>query len=297
MKQFPTILAALSVSVALAGCTTTGSSNPDEPPPPPTLGGIDNLTGGTAAPMSYEQFARKTRSGTGANAVDSERYSALRDAALSYSAQAAYERRSWEILRELEAQSSRLSQEFNFNDVVYKAPKETGYVVPPVVSRAKEAITITDGGRESVAADEYYRIEKPGRLVAVIPSWRDYLVIGVDKTPDPSDQFLPSGKEERKIWDRYMAEGWRQGRMQAEEALKENMNLLRRDYLGMVEYRRLVDAGLVKSLVVTSSEVRAKGTPEELFIGQRRVKIENAATFVSDPRRWKPITRRFEVSK
>ncbi len=105
MKQFPTILAALSVSVALAGCTTTGSSNPDEPPPPPTLGGVDNLTGGTAAPMTYEQFARKTRSGTGANAVDSERYSALRDAALSYAAQAAYERRSWEILRELEAQS------------------------------------------------------------------------------------------------------------------------------------------------------------------------------------------------
>lgn len=261
------------------------------------LGGVDNLAGGSSAPLTYEQFAKKTRSGTGANAVDAARYSALRDAALAYSAQAAYERRSWEILKELEVKSSALSQEFNFNDVVYKAPRETGYVVPPVVSRAKEAITITDGGRESVAADEYYRIEKPGRLVAVIPSWRDYLVMGIDKTPDPSDQFLPSEKEERKVWDRYMAEGWRQGRMQAEEALKENMNLLRRDYLGMVEYRRLVDAGLVNSMVVTSSEVRAKGTPEELFIGQRRVKIENAATFNSDPRRWKPITRRFEAKK
>lgn len=295
MKQLISIFAALSVSVALVGCATT--TNPDEPPPPPTLGGVDNLTSGSASPATYEQFARKTRSGTGANAVDAERYSALRDAALSYSAQAAYERRSWEILRELEAQSSKLSAEFNFNDVVYKAPKETGYVIPPVVSRAKEAVTITNGGRESVAADEYYRIEKPGRLGGGVPTWRDYLVMGMDKTPDPSDQFLPSDKKERKIWDRYMAEGWRQGRMQAEEALKENMNLLRRDYVGMIEYRRLVDAGLIRSLVVSSSEVRAKGTPEELFIGQRRVKIENAATFVDDPRRWKPITRRFEVSK
>lgn len=297
MKQFFPIIAAMSVSVSLAGCTTTDSVKLDEPPPPPVLGGVDNLAGGSSAPLTYEQFAKKTRSGTGANAVDAARYSALRDAALAYSAQAAYERRSWEILKELEVKSSALSQEFNFNDVVYKAPRETGYVVPPVVSKAKEAITITDGGRESVAADEYYRIEKPGRLVAVIPSWRDYLVMGIDKTPDPSDQFLPSETEERKVWDRYMAEGWRQGRMQAEEALKENMNLLRRDYLGMVEYRRLVDAGLVNSMVITSSEVRAKGTPEELFIGQRRVKIENSATFNSDPRRWKPITRRFEVNK
>ncbi|RUV04212.1 MULTISPECIES: type IV secretory system conjugative DNA transfer family protein [unclassified Mesorhizobium] len=295
MTQFRSIFAALSVSVALAGCATT--QNPEEPPPPPVVGGVDNLTHGSAAPLTYEQFARRTRSGTGANAVDTERYSALREAALAYSAQAAYERRSWEILRELEAQSSRLSQEFNYNDIVYKAPKEAGYVVPPVVSRAKEAITITKGGRESVAADEYYRIERPGRLVGVVPTWRDYLVMGVDKASDPSDQFLPSDKEERKIWDRYMAEGWRQGRMQAEEALKENMNLLRRDYVGMIEYRRLVDAGLIRSLVVSSSEVRAKGTPDELFIGQRRVKIENAATFVSDPGRWKPITRRFEVTK
>ena len=297
MKQFFPIIAAMSVSVSLAGCTTTDSVKLDEPPPPPVLGGVDNLAGGSSAPLTYEQFAKKTRSGTGANAVDAARYSALRDAALAYSAQAAYERRSREILKELELKTTDLSQEFNFNDVVYKAPRETGYVVPPVVSKAKEAITITDGGRESVAADEYYRIEKPGRLVAVIPSWRDYLVMGIDKTPDPSDQFLPSEKEERKVWDRYMAEGWRQGRMQAEEALKENMNLLRRDYLGMVEYRRLVDAGLVNSMVITSSEVRAKGTPEELFIGQRRVKIENSATFNSDPRRWKPITRRFEVNK
>lgn len=290
-------IAVLSLSAALVGCQTTNPTGVEKIPPPPQLGSGDALGGGSHAPMSYEQFAKKTRSGTGANAVDSERFSALRDAALAYSAQASYERRSWEILRELEAQSAKLSSEFNFNDVVYTAPKEAGIVVPPVVSRAKEALTITNGGKESVAADEYYRIEKPGHLVGVVPTWRDYLVMMMDKTPDPSDQFLPSDKKERQIWDRYMAEGWKQGQLQAEETLKENMRLLRRDYLGMIEYRRLVDAGLINSMVVTSSEVRAKGTPRELFVGQRRVKIENAATFVSDPRRWKPVTRRFEGSK
>jgi defect-in-organelle-trafficking protein DotC len=89
-----------------------------------------------------------------------------------------------------------------------------------------------------------------------------------------------------------MAEGWRAGFKQAEEALEINLALLKRDYGGMIEYRRLVDAGLMKSLLISSSEVRAKGTADELFIGQRRVRIENDATFVTDPKNWKPVTVR-----
>jgi defect-in-organelle-trafficking protein DotC len=289
----PTLLVLFAITV-IAGCSTTDA---EKPSPPPVLGGRDDLSDGTATPPTLEQFARKSRTSTSDNVLDASRYSALREAALSYSAQAAYQRRSWEIFRELEKQSPQLSQEFNFNDVVYTAPREAGYVVPPVVSRATEAITIANGGRESVAADEYYRIEEPGHLVSVIPSWRDYLILGVDKPSDPSDQFLPSNKDERQIWDRYIAEGWRQGSAQADEALKENMNLLRRDYLGMIEYRRLVDAGLIKSLVISSSEVRAKGTPQELFVGQRRVKIESAAVFHPNSRQWKPVTHRFEATK
>ncbi|MGQ7528596.1 hypothetical protein ACTGZP_11605, partial [Streptococcus suis] len=63
MKQFFPIIAAMSVSVSLAGCTTTNSVKLDEPPPP-VLGGVDNLAGGSSAPLTYEQFAKKTRSGT-----------------------------------------------------------------------------------------------------------------------------------------------------------------------------------------------------------------------------------------
>lgn len=291
LKIFVSLLVLL---VTVSGCATPKK---DDEPPPPVIGGNDNLTGAAAIPVTFEQFARKTRSSTGIAGVEEARYSTLRDAAVGYSAQAAYERRTWEILRELEGQSTALSEEFNFNNVVYSTPKQAGYVIPPVVTCAKEAITITKSGRESVAADEYYRIEQPGRIVGVIPTWRDYLVMQMDKASNPEEQFLPSDKEERKIWDKFMAEGWRQGREQAEEALKLNMNLLRRDYLGMIEYRRLVDAGLIRSLMISSSEVRAKGTVNELFIGQRRVRIENDASFVTNPRKWKPVTRRFEISK
>lgn len=290
LKTFP---AAAAVALLLCACSTTEKSN--EPPPPLLIGGADKLAG--APPLSYEQFARASRNTTGASLVDQGRFSALRDAALAYASQAGYERRQWEIFKDLETKGPDLSRQYNFNDVVYVAPKQAGYVVPPVVSRAKEAITITRGGTESVAADEYYRIELPGRLVSIVPTWRDYLIMGVDKTSAPEDHFLPANREEQKIWDRYMAEGWGQGRQLAEATLKENMNLLQRDYQGMIEYRRLVDAGMINSLVIRSSEVRARGTMDELYVGQRRVKIENSATFNTNSGRWKPVTRRFSVVK
>lgn len=132
------------------------------------------------------------------------------------------------ILRELETQLSRLSQ-LSFNDVVYKALNETGYVVPPVVSRGGHHIT--KGGPESVAADEYYALRGPAgssascRPGVTIWSWasRRHLTFG------PIPAF---GQGRAEDLDRYMAEGRRQGRMQAEEALRENMSLLHRDYVG-----------------------------------------------------------------
>ncbi|PWU70949.1 hypothetical protein DK867_21900 [Ochrobactrum sp. POC9] len=278
-------------SMTIAGCTTTKT---DIDAPPPLIGGPDKLTGASYVPATYEQFAKRTRSGSPGAGVERARVEILRDAAISYAAQAGFERRAYEIMAELERKSPQLSEEFNFSAVVYTAPREAGYVVPPVVTRATEALTITKGGRESVAADEYYRIEKPGRIVGVIPTWRDYLVMPLDKATEPDEQFLPVDKEERAVWDKYMAEGWSEGRRQAEEALQINLNLLRRDYAGMIEYRRLVEAGLIKSLLISSSEVRAKGTHDELFIGQRRVRIDNDATFVTNPKKWKPITRRVD---
>ncbi|QWK81269.1 type IV secretory system conjugative DNA transfer family protein [Ochrobactrum sp. BTU1] len=279
------------LSLGLAGCTTTKR---DIEPPTLLIGGPDRLTGASYVPSTFEQFAKRTRNAGSGAGVAKARSEILRDAAISYAAQAGYERRVYEIMAELEKKSPELSEEFNFNAIVYAAPKEAGFVVPPVVTRASEALTITKSGRESVAADEYYRIEKPGRIVGIVPTWRDYLVMPLDKAAEPDEQFLPVGKQERAIWDKYMVEGWKEGRSQADEALQINLNLLRRDYAGMIEYRRLVEAGLIKSLLISSSEVRSKGTRAELFIGQRRVRIENDATFVTNPKKWKPVTRRVD---
>lgn len=111
-----------------------------------SAGDPDKLTGASYVPATYEQFAKRTRSGDPGAGVERARVEILRDAAISYAAQAGFERRAYESMAELERKSPQLSEEFNFGAVVYTAPREAGYVAPPVVTRATEALTITKGG-------------------------------------------------------------------------------------------------------------------------------------------------------
>ena len=285
----------LLVSLIVAGCDTLA---PEEAllQEPITVGGPDQYRS-DRAPDSFSEFTSKARSGNYETEVDEERYDLLREAALSYAAQAGYERRVWQIMRQLEADSDQLSASFDFNRVAYTAPRETGILLPPVVSRASAAISVDPSGRTAVAADEYYRIEVPGRITTVVPTWRDYLVIPLENAARQNDDFLPQNKEERQVFNRFAAEGWQAGVEQADEALELNFSRLRRDYVGMIEYRRMVRAGLISEMVVRGSETRSAGDGEELFIGERRVKIVSAARFVRDPSKWRPLRRPIALPK
>ncbi len=288
----------LMAAFVLSACETLELLNAPEdlPPPPIVVGGPDQYRS-DRAPETFSQFTARAQRGSFETEIEEERYDLLRDAALSYAAQAGYERRVWQIMRQLEADSPKLSQSFDFNRVAYRAPQETGYILPPVVSRATAAINVAENGRSAVAADEYYRIEIPGRITTVVPTWRDYLVIPLEEPARQNDDFLPQNREEKRVFARFAAEGWQAGVEQADEALALNFARLRRDYLGMIEYRRMVQAGLITEMIIRDSERRATGAGEELFIAERRVQIINAARFVRDPSKWRPLQRRVAVIK
>lgn len=285
----------LPLLLAVSGCQTVRETELEEPALI-AIGGPDRYKS-MSTPASFSEFKSKTRRGDFDAEIDQERYGLLREAAVSYAAQAGYQRRVWQVMRELERDSAKLSQSFDFNRVAYRAPRETGYLLPPVVSRATAAINVAETGQSAIAADEYYRIEIPGRLVSVVPTWRDYLIIPLEEATEPGDDFLPQNREERKVFDRFAEAGWRAGVEQADEALELNFARLKRDYLGMVEYRKMVQAGLVQEMVVQSSEQRSAGEGDELFIGERRVKIVSAARLVRNPNHWKSLERRYSVAK
>lgn len=292
-KALLPVLAAL----VLAGCQTLKPEESEFVEPDPILVGGPDQYRSNRPPADFAEFSARTRRGNYETSVDEERYGLLREAAVSYSAQAGYQHRVWEVMRQLEQDSGKLSRTFDFNRVAYSAPRETGYILPPVVSRATAAINVDESGQSAVAADEFYRLEIPGRIVTIVPTWRDYLVIPLEEASEPDDNFLPQNKEEKQVFNRFAAEGWQAGVEQADEALSLNFSRLKRDYLGMVEYRRMVQAGLVRELVIQSSERRSAGEGEELFIGERRVRIVSSAQFVRDPSQWKPLQRRYAVTK
>lgn len=256
------------------------------------LGGQDDLVKGPPPP-DFKSFERKVRKGTYVPPeIAQARYTALRGAAIGYAAQAGYYRRCYEIMKALEQNSGRLSTVFNFNQVAYGTSSEAGFLLPPIVSRAEATIAVNDRKTEIVAADEYYRIEVPGRLVPILPTWRDYLVLALEAPNDPEPSFLPKGKDEQIVYKHYLAKGWQAGVDQAEAAFQSSMNLLRRDYLGMIEYRRAVQANVIEELVVEFGEKRSAGELNELFVGERRVKIVDAARFQRNARQWKTVKRK-----
>ncbi|WP_159810773.1 type IV secretory system conjugative DNA transfer family protein, partial [Litoreibacter roseus] len=169
------------------------------PPPPIIVGGPDQYRS-DRVPVGFDTFTARAQRGNYETDIEEERYDLLRDAALSYAAQAGYERRVWEIMRQLETDSGKLSATFDFNRVAYPPPRETGYILPPVVSRATAAINVEGDGRSAVAADEYYRIEIPGRITTVVPTWRDYLVIPLEEPAQQNDDFLPQNREEKRVF-------------------------------------------------------------------------------------------------
>ncbi len=287
----------LCTMIILSGCETLKPQGSEVVEPDSIFVGGPDMYRSNRPPADFVEFSQRTRRGNYETSVDEERYDLLREAAVSYAAQAGYQHRVWEVMRQLEQDSPKLSRTFDFNRVAYPSPRETGYILPPVVSRATAAINVDESGQSAIAADEFYRLEIPGRIVTIVPSWRDYLVIPLEEASEPDDDFLPQDKEEKQVFNRFAAEGWQAGVEQADEALGLNFARLKRDYLGMVEYRRMVQAGLVRELVLESSERRSAGEGDELFIGERRVRIVSTAQFVRDPKHWKPLQRRYAVTK
>ena len=214
------------------------------------------------------------------------RRQALQEAAQGYGSQLGYARRVWEIEGLLEHRSSELDEVFSFHRVVSEAPVKAGYVVPPVVSRSFDAFVSDEGGRSASVADEYLTVVSPGRIVPVVPTWRDYLLFSSPDPEKPARSLLPSSDVERDLFLGWFNEGWSAGVKLADEEVDRRLLRLRRDYEGMLQYRRLVSMGMMDRMVLQEADFGVTGGGDEMRIGSRTVKIVSDAQFDVNPLRW-----------
>jgi len=283
-----TLMIGLLAGVALTACAPVPSRmEPPAAPAPEAIGGGEDLRRGPEPVANPTQVRIDLHDPRSEKVEITEiRRRALMEAAQGYGSQMGYARRVWEIEGLLEARAPSLDEVFGFSRVVTEAPVKAGYIIPPIVSRSFDAFRSDNAGREASVADEYLTIVAPGRIVPVTPTWRDYLLFTAVQPEQPARSLLPSNEMERGLFTEWFRDGWTAGVSLADEEMSQRLTRLRRDYEGMLQYRRLVSMGMMDRMVLAQADFGVTGGGDELRIGSRTVQIVSDAQFDANPRRW-----------
>lgn len=168
----------------------------------------------------------------------------------------------------------------------------SGYMVlPPVILESKSIYGI-EADNVLRLADAEYEISQPARFISVIPSWRDYLFMSVPSGDDtPHASLMPKTDSEREIWKRKVQDGWTEGVRQADAILGDNLARLKRDFGGMVFYRKLLAQGKVSKPYVAKSDLGVTGDGKHLNINDQVLRITAASMLDADANKWaSPVT-------
>lgn len=211
------------------------------------------------------------------------RLSALEQAASSLGAQSALAWTSKGINASLERDDRYLNQVFNF-----RALALNHNVLPPVLSEGNDSMATNDPNSLRLA-DKTYKIESPPRFVTTAPSWREYLWMNYLPPERPNSTLLPRNRQEQKVWDEYYDRGWKDGVLQANQIFSENMGRIKRDYTGMILYRKLLAQKIVTPPFVAKSDLGVTGDANQIRINDQVLRITATSKLVVDSKKWNTV--------
>lgn len=243
--------------------------------------GVAFPAGQPPAPPSEDDvigFVKLLNDGSSSNA----REMAIRQAGLSAGSQAGFASRAKSLRDEIRSHAAQLDSIYLFQPLVGASG-----MLPPVISEATNSVKYSPG--RMVVAGKTYQIVLPGRLVGAVPTWRDYLFLGLsDGRIDSVSKVLePKNEKERAVWAEAVKDGWSSGVARADLVYKKNLDRLNRDYVGMVTYKRLLALGMIKAPLVASGEQADKVTDTEFSMNVRTSEVMSGARMSRDRSRWK----------
>lgn len=214
--------------------------------------------------------------------------SALRDIGSSLGAQAGLAARSQKINQSRAKTSKALDQIFNFNLLLLPH-----HVLPPVLVQGENTLNLADTQTLRIA-DRTYQIVKQARFVSTPPHWREYLWLNYSFPEKPPAAFLPKTRAERYIWQLAVREGWKNGILQADTIDADNLSRLKRDYLGILLYRKLLKKGMVSKPYVAHTNLGVTGDSNALRIHDQILRITALPALQITSSQWRPIITRDE---
>jgi defect in organelle trafficking protein DotC len=211
------------------------------------------------------------------------RIAALRETALSLGAQSALALRCRQINADLNKQAKTLDRAFNFNAMIL--PHN---VLPPVLQESNASLNLADDNTIRLA-DKTYKIVCQARFVTTPPTWRTYLCLNYTDAETPNPGLLPRSAQERAIWRQYVAIGWHNGIDQANTIYLEKISLLKRDFVGMVLYRKLLAQHIVSPPYVSHTDLGVTGDGDNLRVNDQILRITALPTLQTNPKIWRPV--------
>ncbi len=211
------------------------------------------------------------------------RSKALVEAAMSLGAQGGLATTSKQINQRLENDKWYLETIYNFNGMMLSHG-----VLPPVLVEGNNSLNQDDPNTIRIA-DKTYVIVQQARFATTPPNWREYIWMPYNKPEMPSRVLLPRDSDERQLWSKTIKIGWEKGIEQAYTIFQQNLARLKRDYNGMILYRKLLQENMISAPFVSKTELGVTGNGTDMRINDQVLRITELPKLQTDSNGWKAI--------
>lgn len=240
-------------------------------------------------PIAELGYINVNQSGpTDIKSINNIRYQALQETASRIGAQGGLAWRARQINYSLSQSSKYLSNIFDFSQLLIN-----NNVLPPVIAETDGNISLDNPDTIRVA-NKTYKIITSAHFVTTAPTWRSYLWMDYPKPDEPSITLLPKDPAEASVWNFYIKQGWKKGLEQANAIFKANLSRLKRDYLGMVLYRKLLAEHMITAPNIAKASLGVTGNSQEVHIDDRIYRITSHSALIPNSQAWQPVITKEE---
>lgn len=261
----------------------------------------------TADTLSLSAIKADSIKADGAGTAKSEippiRAEGLREAAASLGARAGLASKMHEYHEAVVKREGYFDKIFNFKALMLDVDRDSSpgspayfnrpgaqveaYLVPPVLTEGGPADAYEASGDELRINERMYRIEADAYLSPVPPTWRNYLRTGELMTVEmPHSSLLPKTDAEKRYWNEWVENGWKEGVSQAERIFDAAFARLERDFHGMARWRKAYDQGLAERPKVARSFLGVTGGGREMRINDQIRRITDHSSLNPDVSKW-----------
>ncbi len=262
-KFIPIILSTAILSACGGGVTTERNVSTA------TLASIDTLSGTSVGAKHRQKLLKNIR------------LQALKETGLTLGAQSGLAYRAKEIDDYLASHRRTLDRVFDFNAIMLE-----NNVLPPVLLEGRNTLNLASPEAVRIA-NRTYKISKQARFVTTPPNWRQYIWLDYHLPDVPDESVLPKTQAEQRIWQKYTHKGWQSGMEQAEVIFNDNLARLRKDYIGMIRYRKLLAQNMISPPFIAHTNLGVTGDSNQINIDDRTLRISALPGLNPDSRSWR----------